>query len=225
MSSKAIPVPLRPDMSALPHRSNRSTRASRERGSSAIEFVLCVSLLLLPLLMGTIVLGLNLVREIQVTELCRDATHMYSQGVDFTQSSYQTEVLKIAQGLNITATSGNGVIILSTITYIDSNACTAGGYTASNCTNLNQNVFTRQVVIGNSALRVSSFGTPPVDTSNSDNVTAANYLTNTAARANFSTISLSAGQYAYVGETYFTTPDLSWWGPLGTTAISARFIF
>ncbi|HEX3681964.1 MAG TPA: hypothetical protein VHU83_05425 [Bryobacteraceae bacterium] len=196
-----------------------------ERGSALIEFLLCMTLLIVPLLLGTTVLGLNLIREIQVTEVCRDATHMYSQGVDFTEASYQSELFKIAQGLNISASGGNGVIILSTITYIDSNACTAGGYTSSNCTNLNQNVFTRQVVIGNSSLRASAFGTPPVDATNSDNVTQANYLTNATARANFSVIPLSAGQYAYVGETYFTTPDLSWWGPLGTTGISARFVF
>lgn len=206
-------------------RTSRCSTASGERGSALVEFLLCTSFLLLPFLLGTLVIGLNLVREIQVTEICRDATHMYSQGVDFTESSYQAELFKIAQGLNITASGGNGVIILSTITYIDSTACAAGGYSNSNCTNLNQNVFTRQVVIGNSSLRSSSFGTPPVDTTNSDNVTQANYLTNSAARASFSLIPLSAGQYAYVGETYFTTPDLSWWGPLGTTGISARFIF
>ncbi len=198
---------------------------SGQRGSALVEFVLCMALLIVPLLLGTAVLGLNLIREIQVTELCRDATHMYSQGVDFTQTSYQTELFKIAQGLNITASGGNGVIILSTVTYIDSNACARGGYSNANCTNLNQNVFTNQVVIGNSALRASAFGTPPVDSSNSDNVTQTNYLTNTSARSTFSIIPLAANQYAYVGETYFSTPDLSWWGTLGTTGISARFIF
>ena len=197
-----------------------------ERGSALIEFLLCMAFMIVPLLLGTTVLGLNLVREIQVTEVCRDATHMYSQGVDFTQTSYQTELFKIAQGLNITTNGGNGVIILSTITYVDSTICAAGGYSNSNCTNLNQNVFTNQVVIGNSALRASAYGTPPVDSTNSDNVSETNYLTSTSARAsNFSLIPLAAYQYAYVGEVYFTTPDLSWWGPLGTTGISARFVF
>jgi|SRR5579875_476818 len=210
----------------LRNRMSHATARARERGSALIEFLLCMALLIVPLLLGTTVLGLNLVREIQVTEVCRDATHMYSQGVDFTETSYQTELFKIAQGLNITANGGNGVIILSTITYIDSNACAAGGVSNSNCTNLGKNVFTRQVVIGNSALQASAYGTPPVDSSNSDNVSETNYLTNSAAQAqNFTLISLSAGQYAYVGETYFQTPDLSWWGPLGTTHISARFVF
>jgi hypothetical protein len=202
-----------------------------ERGSALIEFVLCTSLLIVPLLLGTAVLGLNLVRDIQVTELCRDATHMYSQGVDFTQTSYQSELFKIAQGLNITSTSGNGVIILSTITYVDSAACSAGGYSTGNCTNLNYTVFSRQVVIGNSSLYTSAFGTPPVDTSNSDNVTQADQLTSASARAqsggaNFSLVPVTAStQFAYVGEVYFTTPDLSWWRLLGTTGIGARFVF
>jgi hypothetical protein len=204
----------------------RQTNSS-ERGSALIEFLLCTALLIVPLMLGTAVIGLNLVREIQVTELCRDATHMYSQNVDFTISSNVTELLKIAQGLNIAATSGNGVVILSTVTYVDSTLCAQGGYTNSQCTNLNQTVFTRQVVIGNSTLRASAFGTPPVDTSDSDNVSQTDYLTNTAARAvGISTIlPVSANQFVFVGETYFTTPELSWWGKLGTTGVSARFFF
>jgi hypothetical protein len=178
-------------------------------------------------MLGTAVVGLNLVREIQVNELCRDATHMYSQTIDFTIASNVNELLKIAQGLNITATGGNGVIIMSTITYVDSSMCAAGGYSNSQCTNLNQTVFLNQVVVGNSTLRASAFGTPPVDNLNSDNVTQANYLTNPAARAiGFSNVlPMSAGQLAFVGETYFSTPELSWWKPLGTTGVSARFIF
>jgi hypothetical protein len=209
------------------HITESGVRNPSERGSALIEFLLCTSLMILPLLFGTAIVGLNLVREIQVTELCRDATHMYSQDVDFTIASNVTELLKIAQGLNITATGGNGVIILSTITYIDSNACSQGGYSNSQCTNLNQTVFTRQVVIGNSTLRASAWGTPPVDTTNSDNVTQTNYLTNPAARAvGFSNVlPVAAKQYVFVGETFFTTPELSWWGKLGTTAVSARFFF
>jgi hypothetical protein len=207
---------------------------ARERGSALIEFLLCMSLLIVPLLLGTTVLGFNLIREIQITELCRDATHMYSQGADFTESSYQTELFKLAQGLNISATGGNGVVILSTITFMDQPTCQAvyGSNWQSQCTNYNNTIFMRQVVIGNSTLYTSAFGTPPVDSTNSDNVTQANQMTNSSARASnpgggsFSLVPVTAyTQYAYVGEVYFTTPDLSWWGPLGTTHITARFIF
>lgn len=205
---------------------------NRESGSALIEFVLCTSLLLVPMLLGTAVIGLNLVRQIQVTELCRDATHMYSQGVDFTQTSYQTELFKIAQGLNITSTGGSGVIILSTISYVDSSECTAAygsGYSSSQCSNLDTTVFTRQVVIGNSSLKASAFGTPPVDSTNSDNVTQTNQLTNSAAQAangNFNLVPVQAStQFAYVGEVYFDNSSLAWWKPLGTPWISARFVF
>lgn len=201
------------------------TRNSSERGSSLIEFLLCTSLMIIPLLLGTAVVGLNLVREIQVTELCRDAAHMYSEGIDFTVSSNVTQLLKIAQGLNITATGGNGVIIMSTITLLDSTQCAAGGY-SSGCSNVNKTVFLRQVVVGNSTLYKSAFGTPTVDSSNSDNVT--NYYTDpTAVATGFSpnVMTMSAGQYVYIAEVYFTTPELSWWSKLGTTGVSARFIF
>jgi hypothetical protein len=213
---------------------SRDRACSCERGSALVEFLLCMALLIVPLLLGTAVLGLNLVREIQVTELCRDATHMYSQGVDFTQTSYQNELFKIAQGLNITATGGNGVVILSTISYVDDAECKAAfgsNYTSSQCPNYQYTVFTRQVVIGKSTLRSSNWGTPPVDSTNSDNVSQTNQLTSSSARAlsggnNFSLITLnSSTQFAYVGEVYFQTPDLSWWGPLGTTGISSRFVF
>jgi hypothetical protein len=214
-----------------PPRLNQFEPRHPEEGSALVEFVLCMALLIIPFLLGTAVLGLNVIREIQVTELCRDATHMYSQGIDFTQSSYQTELNKIAQGLNL---STNGIVILSTITYVDQAACEEvyGSNYSSQCTNLNKTVFTRQVTIGNTALRVSSWGTPPVDTSNSDNVSQTNQLTNTSARAvdsngnNFSLITVNAStQFAYVGEVYFKSPDLSWWSSLGNTAISARFVF
>ncbi len=203
-----------------------------ESGSALIEFVLCMAFLLIPMLLGTAVIGLTLIRQIQVTELCRDATHMYSLGVDFTQTSYQSEILKIAQGLNITATGGNGVIILSTISYVDDADCKAAfgsSYTSSQCSNKGDTVFTRQVVIGSSGLQSSAFGTPPVDGTNSDNVTQANQLSASAAQAasgSFSLVPVTAStQFAYVGEVYFKNTDLNWWAALGNDWISSRFVF
>jgi hypothetical protein len=52
-----------------------SPRRRRQRGNELIEFAL-VATLLLPLLFGTVVVGLNLGRSIQVTQVSRDTGHM-----------------------------------------------------------------------------------------------------------------------------------------------------
>src|SRR5690349_11516666 len=97
-------------------------RHSRERGSALIEFVLAFSLFWLPLFFGTLVIGFSLIRGVQVTQICRDAGHMYSYGIDFSQQSYRNLLAGIAQGYNLTS-SGNGVVVLSTVTYITSTDC------------------------------------------------------------------------------------------------------
>jgi len=199
---------------------------SRERGSAMVEFVLVVGLFWVPLFMGLWAVGFSLITAIQVNQVCRDAGHMYSYGVDFSQSTYQNLLLDLASGLNMTATGGNGVVILSTITYVDSAACTAAGYSANlaSCPNLGSAVFTRRIIVGNAALHASAFGTPnSADMDSSGNITSQGYLTHTADRAtNFSpgVLSLtSSSEYAYVSEMWVQSPIYS-----GSVA-AARSIF
>ena len=206
-----------------------SILVNRERGGALIEFSFS-TLFWVPLVLGTIVLGLNLARAIRVTEVCRDAGHMYAYGVDFSQSGNQNLLLRLASGLNITATGGNGVIIFSTITYIAASDCTAGGLAAntSQCPNLNQTVFTQRLVIGNSALKASAFGTPnAADMDSSGSISSSKFLTDTTTRAvGFSTLlTLASGQYAYVSEAYFSSPDYDWSGFLTGTGVASRNIF
>ena len=195
---------------------------SSEHGSAFIEFALCASLFLVPLLLGAMVVGMNVIRAVQVTTLCRTAAHMYSQNIDFSQSQNQQQLIKVAQGLNITTTSGNGVIILTRVQYITSAACGS-----QPCANENQYAMTNRIVIGNSSIHSSMFGSPPAaDMQANGNVIVADYLNDPATIAtNFSTImTLTSGQYLYVAETYFTSPDLNWWGR-GVPQISTRFVF
>ncbi len=195
-----------------------------------VEFTLAMSVFLVPLLFGTMVIGQNLIREIEVTQLCRDASHMYAYGVDFSQPTNQNLLVDIGQGLNFQTSGGNGVVILSTVTYIGPNDCVAGGYqpNGSSCANINQTVFTRRIVVGNSSIKSSAYGTPNASLiDSSGNISQAGYLNNTSTRAvNFSNlIPLTSGQYAFMAETHVATPDLSWWGYLGTTGVDARSIF
>lgn len=211
-----------------PMRQAMVPRRSRQRGSALIEFVLCVSLFWVPLFLGTVVIGFNLIRAVQVTQVCRDAGHMYSYGIDFSQPAYQNLLESLAPGLNMTSTSSgaSGVVVLTTVTYIDSTNCTAGGY-SSNCANVNTTVITRQIVVGNTSLHASAFGTPPSKYLDSEgNVSPAGYLNDTTCQATgFSNvIPLVSGEFAYMSEMWVTSP--SWWSYLGTTEqVSSRSIF
>jgi hypothetical protein len=200
---------------------------SRKRGGALLEFSFS-SLFWVPLILGTIVIGLNLARSIRVTQLCRDAGHMYAYGVDFSQSGNQNLLLRLASGLNITASGGNGIVIFSTITYIAAGDCTAGGLTASQCPNLNYMVFTNRLTVGNSSLKASAFGTPnAADMDSSGSIPSSKFLTDTSTRATSfaNLITLASGQYAYVAEAYFSSPDYDWTGFLTGTGVAARDVF
>lgn len=206
----------------------------REKGSALIEFVLGFALFWVPLFFGMLTVGFNLVRAVQVTQLCRDAAHMYSKGIDFSETEYQTLLLDLAPALKITATGGNGVIILSTMTYIDSAQCTAAGYSSTGCPNYHKTVVTKRIVIGKSSLHASAFASPSSslissdgDIPSGDNKGTSGYVNSTSTvTSNFSNlVSLQSGQYSYVAETYVQSSDLNWGGALQINGISALSIF
>ncbi len=186
-----------------------------------VEFVLCM-LLWVPFFLGMWMIGINLIRAIEVTEVCRDAAHMSAFGIDFSTTGNQAVLQKVAQGIDISAT-GSGVVILSTVTMIGDSDCTAAGLDPNgSCTNNHQHVFTRQIIIGNSSVRASAFGTPkPGDIDSNGNIAPGTYLTDTTCVAKgFSNLmTLASGQYAYMAEMTVNSPDLS------NAASSARSIF
>jgi hypothetical protein len=177
------------------------------------------------MLFGTVIVGLNLSRAIQVTQVSRDAGHMYARSVDFSDPNNKNLIVRLAQGLNITATGGNGVVILSTVTFVTQNDCTAAALTAAQCTNLNQSVFTHRIVVGNAAVRPSNFGTPnPALIDATGRVS--NYLKDTSARAvGFTSIlPLASGELAYVSEAYVRSSDYGLPG-YRSTGVYARTVF
>jgi hypothetical protein len=202
----------------------RNHRRRRQRGNELIEFAL-VTTFLLPLLFGTVVVGLNLNRSIQVTQVSRDAGHMYSRGVDFSDPANQAVVERLAQGLNIHTTGGAGVVILSTVEFIGAAQCTAGGLTSGQCTNLNYPVIIHRIVIGNAGARASSLGTPSPELIGS-NGNVSNYLTNTSTRASgfTSVLAMQAGDIAYVSEVYVPSSDYGLPG-YETTGVYCRTVF
>jgi hypothetical protein len=209
-------------------------RVQRQSGSALIEFLFASIFLIFPLLLGTFVFGMSLVRANQVAEICRDAGHMYAYGVDFSQLNSKNTLVQMAKGLNMTVTGGNAVVTLSTITYIDDSDCTAAGLATSSCPNWHNTVFVRRIVVGNSQLQSSAFGSPSGNIiDSSGNISTSDYLTDTSARAtNFSSvIPLVSGQYAYLAEAYAASPDFNLWSDnrfwnwIMPGGISARSIF
>ena len=189
-----------------------------EEGASVLEFAF-ITFTLVPLLIGAGVIGVNLIRTLQTEQLARDAGHMFARGVDFSASGNQEILTNIGSSLNLSATagSGNAVVILSEVTYVDNNACATGGAVDTNgnpsgCTNLGKWVFTKRLNIGNSGIRTSSMGTPAGVTIGSDgSIAASDYVTKTGAVAQFSSVNpysnvsgavkgLPSGQVLYIAE-------------------------
>jgi hypothetical protein len=188
-----------------------SSTKKRQRGNSLLEFALCITFLF-PLLSGTVVVGLTLVRNIQTSQVARDAGHMYARYVDFSIDSNKDIVVRLAVGLNMTRTGGNGVVTLTTVTYIDNAQCTAAGLSLGACTNWHKYVISRRIYIGNSTLHASDFGTPVAALLNSEgNISPANYMTAASALVPTTAIlpALAGGDLAYVSEAYFSLPELS----------------
>jgi hypothetical protein len=202
-----------------------------ERGSAVVEFAL-VSIVIIPLFFGMVAIGMNMGQMIEAVQVSRDVGHMYADGVDFTQTANQNVAAMLATGTGMTATGGNAVIILSEVSQIYQADCDAGNH-SSNCTNINQTVFVNRVIIGNSSLTASRFGTPAAGIVTSTGTIAANdYLTNASAVATgfaalltAAGITLNQGDVTYVSETYFSTPSLSFLPSAAAQGVYARSIF
>ena len=208
--------------------SARSLSCKRKRGNSLVEFAL-VSVFIVPLMMGTVSVGMSLGRSIQATTVSRDAGHMFVRQVDFSQPANQDIIVRLAHGMGMTRTGGNGVVILSRIMFIGAAECAAGGFTTGTCPNYNMPVFTQRIVVGNVAKRTSHFGTPVSTILTSDGqIVPANYLTQASARvANFTgMLALQPAELAYVSEAYFEAPEWSFPQTVyAGTGVYARTIF
>ena len=190
------------------------TRKAGERGHQILEFAL-FTIILVPLLLGVFVVGMNLTRSVSVSQLGRDAGSMYVRGVDFSLTPNQQLLARLGQRLGMQTTGGTGVVILSKITFIAANGCTqpcnAGKY-----------VLTQRIVIGNASARSSAFGPAGSVTLDSQG-NVANYVTDAnAVSPNFgSTLTLNGGEFVFVSETYFPSPDFDLPGSYAGTGVYA----
>ncbi len=192
-----------------------------EKGNAILEFALIGSFLI-PLLLGAFTLGLFFARAHQNAQVCRDAAHMFSDNIDFSQPSNQTIVGRLAAGMGLAKDSigtidpnGQGVVILSQIIHVGLNECLAGGFTSSTgCPNYDQHVFMKRIVIGNATLRSSAFGTPSASIVQPDGrIKPSDYTRSGSALVNSAVVlndlNLARGQYTYATETYFAMPEMA----------------
>jgi hypothetical protein len=212
-------------------------RVRRQRGTWLLEFALC-SVFIIPLFLATVGTGLSMSRAIQTTQLCRDAGHMYMDQIDFSNVSNQKLIGRLAFGLGMTSdssgtinTSGNGVVIFTTIMMIGSVECAAAGYaTTGACPNYNKKVITDRTVVGNSNLRTSTYGTPATNIVAGDgSITIYNYCTNATVVVPASTyadkLNLQAGQFTYASEAFITTPELAGFNWTGSTGVNSTYAY
>jgi len=209
------------------------SRDPGERGSAVIEFVMCVGLFWIPLFFGATQFGFHMIQAIQVTQVCRDAGHMFAYGIDFSQSSNQYLLASFAPSLNVdpSGAGGSSVVILSTVRYVSQADCQAGGY-SSTCPNYNQLVFISQTVVGKASIHTSAFGTPVTNASTGlvqpGSPSTSGYLNAASALVvGFPTISLATGttgqQFAYIAEMYSKSSTLNWFLPSAVWVDSQSF--
>ncbi|HXN48273.1 MAG TPA: hypothetical protein VN893_16615 [Bryobacteraceae bacterium] len=226
----------------------RETRRNRGRkGQELIEFSL-TALLLAGLLVSSFVVGMNLIRSIQVNQSCRDVANMYIHGADFSTYPMQQLTQRLATGLDLeigttftgnsatnTSNQGNVLVTLSRVMYIgattDPNCASVG---AGKCTNANSFVFTQRIQFGNGTLantKPSTLGNPSATAISTAGVIA-NPVTDagaklpTGAQASFATLwrtPLQDGQICYVAEFYAQSPDLNLGSFLGGGVYARSF--
>lgn len=181
--------------------------------------------LAVPMLLGIVGVGLQLGRTLSATQVTRDVAHMYALGADFSLQGAKNIAGALSRDFSLT-NSGTAVLILSRIVKVYQADCTANNM--SNCPNLNQTVFAQRIVIGNSTLRNSSFGTPPshyIDTAG--NIKAADYLkqSDLVAAGFGSVLSLQQNESARVVEGYFSMPELNLTGTPNGGGYYVRLLF
>jgi hypothetical protein len=228
-------------------------KKTSERGQEIIEFAL-VALLFVPLMLGSFITGMNLIRSIQVNHVCRDLADMYIHGADFSTWGMQNLAKRLAAGLVLdigtsfsgnlqtnTSNSGNGLVTISQVMYVGPTTgtnCVSVG--SANCTNHDKFVFLQRIQFGNGTLATtngSSLGNPGVAGNAYGMIANPLTVAGAAVPGSYQTAMSSLwqvntggrsplvdGQVMYVVETYFKSPDLAL-GQSDGGGIYARYFY
>jgi Flp pilus assembly protein TadG len=222
----------------------KNLKRSPESGSAILELAIVVPFLTV-LFFGSTGLGIMMGRYIQAQQVARDIAHMYSDGIDFSQTANQNIAVQLTSGTGMTATGGNGVVILSKIQTVYQADCAAANISNGSCVNATLPVFTQRVVVGNIGLHTSNYGTPAaaiLDPSGNIAPTVFMQNTNSTVRTTGFEAQLddavlrgtgtaatppaqAQGEVAFVCEVFFTYPDIGFLGFSTQGGAYAQFIF
>ena len=117
---------------------------------------------------------------------------------------------------------------MTQLTKIGDAQCVAGGYTPGSCPNNGQYAVVKRAVVGNPVVYTTTYGNPTAGIVRADGtITAANYLTDASVRAPAfaSVMTLNDGEFAYISEAYFRTPEITLPGYSDNTYVYQRNIF
>lgn len=177
--------------------STQMRRRQARRGMAVMEFAF-VAPVLIVMMGGIVTVGLNLSRLIRVAQVARDAGSMYVRSVDFSKPGNQDLLIRLSETLGLTRTGGDGVIILSKVTFIPQSKCTE--LRLSPC-NGDKHVITQRITIGNASLFTSRIATPSPYLLDSQGLVD-NYIKEPSAVATLPNLTLAQSQYAYISEMY-----------------------
>jgi len=228
----------------------KKRRHPKQSGNTILEFAL-VMVFLVPMFAGAFTIGMALAKDIQVSNVARDAVVLMvravtdpDSGLDLSQTSNQRIIVRAANGLGMNSdaqqdpsSTGNGVVILSKVVMVGPTECSVGiipapsgapPWSAGNCANYGQYVFAYRVVIGNGSRWSSSLGNPGSTVQSNGTITANNIATNTGNRVGAFTsvtgMTLSLSTFALVSEMYADVSFLNFFSILGNPTLYARSI-
>jgi hypothetical protein len=195
----------------------------KEQGHSILEFAL-VAMPTVIMLMGVVVIGVDLGRSVQVTQICRDAGSMYVRGVDFSLTGNQQVLVRLGQSMNLQTSAGDGFVVMSKVTFIPDPSC---GTPASTTCTAGKSVLMQRITFGNTTLPGTHYPTAGTVTQDGQG-NVSNYPTDAnAVIANFTTAAfqLRPNEISYVAETYFRTPDVSMAGFVSNPGVYSQAFF
>jgi Flp pilus assembly protein TadG len=226
------------------------TRRSKQGGNTILEFAL-VMVFLVPMFAGSFTIGMALAKDIQVSNVARDAVVLMvrsvtdpESGLDLSQTQNQRIIVAAASGLGMNSdaqqdpsSTGNAVVILSKVVMVGPAECSVGvvpapaspfTWSAGNCPNYGSYTFAYRVVIGNGTRWSSTLGNPGGTVQPNGTITSSDIATNTSDRvSNFPAtvnMTLTSSTFALVSEMYADVSFLNFFSILGNPTLYARSI-
>ena len=177
-------------------------RRFKQPGGTSMRHYALGAILLVPLSIGVLLVTSSASQNDNAYQISHDVASMYAQGLNFSQRANQNIALSVADGKGIDVRGGKGVLILSKIRVVHPSDCPSP---TGKCGNKGYAVLTERYVLGNPALRSSSFGTPAAVDQTSGEVR--NWANDPSARASDFPPNLKPGEVTYAAECYLTSPE------------------